>query len=681
MARIETWLNQDLKEAVKVKYLDGNVFSLDNEGNLIGVYIYNNGTEYSGGGSVSASVVRADGATVACPANLIGNQAYTILPQSAYAVPGPISVIIKLTADGSTTTVGAVVANVYQTSTDTVVDPGTIIPSISALIEAIDDAVASIPPDYSELWASVLKVSDGYIAFSTVSGYVDRDDGQFKSDSDYVRTGYIKIPSFGLYIGMDSNAGPNGYVALYNSSKQYIGTFFIHQGAVEPVSLPAGAYYVALSGTPAGVKSMKMISEDGLYLIMENFEYNKEFCADFINATDDDHGGIVYGDSNNMITENMLYSPFPSYVGLRTGSGMNMYVLIYYQYGETYIGSQYLQAGNLFRLGVKTPFRLLIRKANGSRVTYSDLVDNLILQYTPYQTKAKLYFLGETPTSFPHSNATTSGIFNMIETPEGTIIAEDASHASNNAFVADFIDKSHTKFDFFVLSHWHDDHVGLLGEFIRLGRITSDTIVFLPEQLKSNFTTVFPDDTAAYQAYQQYTSALQTLGCTIYYPSDGERYYIDGVILSFWNTDHDIYYSAPAADRNYNDLSLCFYADIGNVRIGYPADLGPYGQTQCYDVAKKCNVWNAEHHGWDNGANNLKTNFIDRISPDVVVANDGAQHDTLYEQTSSPMVTWCLNNCVPFYRCYPQATGIVAMMIDGGWQMMDSVQRYRRSSN
>lgn len=151
MAMIETWVNQDLTAPVQVVYLPGNVFSQDNNGNLIGVNVFQGGEPATLSGTVSASVIRADGATVAVTGSLSGNQCSVVLPQSCYAVPGVLSIVIKLTSDGAVTTVGAVVANVYRSSTDTAVDPGEIMPSISALIAAIDAAVASIPVDYSAL--------------------------------------------------------------------------------------------------------------------------------------------------------------------------------------------------------------------------------------------------------------------------------------------------------------------------------------------------------------------------------------------------------------------------------------------------------------------------------------------------------------------------------------------------
>lgn len=161
MAIIESWFNQDMKEAVKVRYLDGNVFSADSAGNLIGVNVFDGGSPASLSGTVSGSIIRADGVTVFATGSLSGEKASVVMPSAAYAVPGPISIVIKLTTGGAVITLCAVVANVYQSSTDAIVDPGTIIPSVQALIDAINQAVASIPPDYSELVSDVTDMEYG----------------------------------------------------------------------------------------------------------------------------------------------------------------------------------------------------------------------------------------------------------------------------------------------------------------------------------------------------------------------------------------------------------------------------------------------------------------------------------------------------------------------------------------
>ena len=148
-------LRCELTKPVKVEYIDGNMFSMDNAGNTAHVYIYYNGQPQEVVGSVSAEVIRPDGGTVAVTGAMSGNRAYVIFPQAVYAIPGMISCVIKITEGTTTTTIAAFVANVYRSSTDQAIDPGQLISSISSLISAIETAVGSIPADYSSLLATI----------------------------------------------------------------------------------------------------------------------------------------------------------------------------------------------------------------------------------------------------------------------------------------------------------------------------------------------------------------------------------------------------------------------------------------------------------------------------------------------------------------------------------------------
>lgn len=133
LARIETWLKCDLKKPVKVHPLDGNVFSADSAANLIGVEIYDNGQAAQITGAVHGYAIREDGATVIIDGTLSGNKASVVLPESCYTVVGRLSVVVKV----GTLTVGAVTSNVYRSTTDTIVDPGHVIPSIDELLAKI----------------------------------------------------------------------------------------------------------------------------------------------------------------------------------------------------------------------------------------------------------------------------------------------------------------------------------------------------------------------------------------------------------------------------------------------------------------------------------------------------------------------------------------------------------------
>lgn len=179
---IITELNCNLREAVHVKYLDGNFFSQDVYGNAIRVIVMDGDEPATLAGTVSGTAIREDGSTVALTDSRIDeNVATVVLPAAAYAVPGVLAITIKISDTNTVTTLAYVVANVYRTSTDTVVDPGTIIPSITTLIEQIAEAVASIPADYSSLWAALAETfnaskSGGY----AVGEYVTYDGGLYR---------------------------------------------------------------------------------------------------------------------------------------------------------------------------------------------------------------------------------------------------------------------------------------------------------------------------------------------------------------------------------------------------------------------------------------------------------------------------------------------------------------------
>jgi len=155
MAMMESWYKQDLKKPVQVHGITGNLFSQDNQANLIGVEVFDDGQAATLAGTVSANIIRADGGTVTATGTYSENKASVVLPAAAYAVPGMATVVLKITDSGVVTTLLAVVVNIYRSSTDTAIDPGTIIPSIQTLISQIETAVASIPADYSSLWTTL----------------------------------------------------------------------------------------------------------------------------------------------------------------------------------------------------------------------------------------------------------------------------------------------------------------------------------------------------------------------------------------------------------------------------------------------------------------------------------------------------------------------------------------------
>ena len=136
MANVETWFNQDMSEPVKVHFLNGNLFCDDNNGNLIGVQTYKDGSAYPLTGSVQGYCVTPTGQAIPVIGTLTGNKAYIILPDSVYAIPGTINIIIKLTSGTDVATICAVIANVIGVGS-VAVEPST------ATIEAWSAQIAA----------------------------------------------------------------------------------------------------------------------------------------------------------------------------------------------------------------------------------------------------------------------------------------------------------------------------------------------------------------------------------------------------------------------------------------------------------------------------------------------------------------------------------------------------------
>lgn len=135
MAQIETWLKTDLKQIVKVQELDGQLFTADNQANLIGVIVTDKGAPVTLTGAVTGFAIRSDGETVVITGSIEENRAYIILPASAYVKAGPIHIVIKV----GNTTVGACTSYIGPSTTDTIVDPGRVIPSLADLLAQIEN--------------------------------------------------------------------------------------------------------------------------------------------------------------------------------------------------------------------------------------------------------------------------------------------------------------------------------------------------------------------------------------------------------------------------------------------------------------------------------------------------------------------------------------------------------------
>lgn len=255
MAQFVKTFYQELNNKKRtIRHCEDVCFTGDNLSDMIGVYLTVDGQPYTGGGTVSGTVINSRGQTIPITTGAIsGNLVTVTLEQGALAVPGLIGVYVKLTTGTTVTTVLAAKFTVEQTETDTTIDPGTVIASVNALITRINTAVESIPADYSELLAGVapsFSSSTAYTAGQYVwyPGLVDNVGALYRFTADHAAGSWTGTDAVSVPLAGDLGT----QVTDLKSAMSQIAELY-------PINLFDGSvtyrYYLNASGVPTSYGS------------------------------------------------------------------------------------------------------------------------------------------------------------------------------------------------------------------------------------------------------------------------------------------------------------------------------------------------------------------------------------------------------------------------------------------
>lgn len=128
----------DLAKGVQMVRLGRLFASNDKAAHTINVRVLNDGAVADlTGQTISAYFIRPDNATVTVQGTLSGNVASITLPSSCYANSGHFSLIIKAVSTNTTTAIFWGDGTITRSTTDTIVDPENIIPSLEELLAQI----------------------------------------------------------------------------------------------------------------------------------------------------------------------------------------------------------------------------------------------------------------------------------------------------------------------------------------------------------------------------------------------------------------------------------------------------------------------------------------------------------------------------------------------------------------
>ena len=129
----------DLKHGVQAPQVWPNALMLcgDNQAHTWRIALLDGGRAAQLTGTVTGYFVRPDGNTVAVQGSLTGNVASVTLAQACYAYEGDIQAVMRLYSGGRLVTLSALILPVRKVLTDSIVDPGNVIPSLDELLAKI----------------------------------------------------------------------------------------------------------------------------------------------------------------------------------------------------------------------------------------------------------------------------------------------------------------------------------------------------------------------------------------------------------------------------------------------------------------------------------------------------------------------------------------------------------------
>lgn len=90
------------------------------------------------GYTITGYFIRTDGSTVTIQGSIDGNTAIVTLAQACYAFEGELRAVLRMAKGDAVVTLSALIFRVRKELTDSIIDPGAVIPSLDALLAQIN---------------------------------------------------------------------------------------------------------------------------------------------------------------------------------------------------------------------------------------------------------------------------------------------------------------------------------------------------------------------------------------------------------------------------------------------------------------------------------------------------------------------------------------------------------------
>lgn len=275
---------------------------------------------------------------------------------------------------------------------------------------------------------------------------------------------------------------------------------------------------------------------------------------------------------------------------------------------------------------------------------------------------------------------TNAGDCIIYKTPDNKVLMIDTNYDNQWRFVSAAMAQLNVQhIDYFVVSHYHGDHVGNVPTLVTEGYIDEDTIIFLPYDVDTDVVT----DTGVLDNYNTIEPLLRGLGGTVIQPIEWEHFDLGYLSLDFFNTDHSYYYSHWSdVGSNYNVCSLCCYITINDTVICSPGDFERPEVLETYaDKLWKCNIYKANHHSaWTQ----YSEKWMRALYPEIMITTlgrdiiYGAQRNA-FADNDNVVHMWCEANMVPDYITGLMDDNLYLDIGSGGYRFITPCRAIKKS--
>ena len=216
----------------------------------------------------------ADGATPFATGTVTGNTVSVQIPSAAYALGGYVTGILRAAKGDVLMTLDCIVFAVGPNVTGEIIDPGTVIQDIDALIAAINSAVESIPEDYTALEDDVQQLRLDLSEAVTRSGRViciddalaglepvSVSEGGAIFGRNFGQLNATSYTGYGVTFAVDSG-DPNTVTVTGTATGANAYSFGSITAQTARIRVPAGTYYLRVFSDDLGEQNVNLYVND-----------------------------------------------------------------------------------------------------------------------------------------------------------------------------------------------------------------------------------------------------------------------------------------------------------------------------------------------------------------------------------------------------------------------------------